>query len=46
MKFMNNYEQRTKIRLIFESYLYFGLFELLTSVKAMYELTPSVRLFL
>ena len=31
---INNIEIRSKIRCIFESYLYYSLFELLTGVKA------------
>ena len=42
---MNNYNIRSKICFIFESYLYFGLFELVRGVKAQYELTPSVCVF-
>ena len=42
---LNNSELRRKIRLVFQSYLYFGLFELETGVKAAYDLTPSVWVF-
>ena len=39
---LNNSEFRRKIRLVLQSYLYFGLFELETGVKAPHDLTPSV----
>ena len=42
---LNKFEVRTKIHLVFESWFYFGLFELVTGVKTLYELTPSVCVF-
>ena len=42
---VNNFSVRTKVRLVYESYLYFSMFELLTGVKAKYKLTSSVCLF-
>ena len=42
---VNNFSVRTKIRLVYESYLYFSMFEFLTGIKTKYELTSSVCLF-
>ena len=39
---VNNFIVRTKIRLVYESYLYFSMVELLTGIKAKYELTSTV----
>ena len=42
---LNNSEVTRKIQLVFQSCLYFGLFEPETGVKALYDLTPSVCIF-
>ena len=45
MKYINYEDIRVKIRLVFQSYLFFALFEVYTGVKALYEFTTSVCIF-
>ena len=45
MPYINYDDVRINMCVVFESYLYFELFELCTSVKVFYELTPSVCIF-